>query len=141
VAGTLTTGSFVDYTIPSAADLPSWTTDRTQSPATSNPLGVKGVGEAGTIASTPAIVNAIVDALQPWGVDDVEMPCTPQRVWRAMQSAASAATSQALPTGTPDVELAGGGRIDAGHQIGVGTVAPELAESERPDGDNDGGDR
>ena len=85
-SGTLTTGTFVEYTLPSAADLPSFTTDRTVSPSTGNPLGVKGVGEAGTIASTPAVVNAVVDALQPWGVDDVEMPCTPQRVWRAIQS-------------------------------------------------------
>jgi carbon-monoxide dehydrogenase large subunit len=91
-SGTLTTGTLVDYTIPSAADLPSWTTGRTESRATSNPLGVKGVGEAGTIASTPAIVNAIVDALRPWGVDDVEMPCTPQRVWKAIQSGGQVTT-------------------------------------------------
>jgi aerobic carbon-monoxide dehydrogenase large subunit len=53
----------------------------------SNRLGVKGVGEAGTIASTPAVVNAIIDALRPLGVNDVTMPCTPERVWRAIQSA------------------------------------------------------
>ena len=82
-AGNLTTGTFVDYTPPSAADLPSFTTDRTVTPATTNPLGVKGVGEAGTIASTPAVVNAVVDALRPYGVTDVRMPCTPERVWRA----------------------------------------------------------
>ena len=87
-SGTLTTGTFVEYTMPSAADLPSFTTDRTVSPSTGNPLGVKGVGEAGTIASTPAVVNAVVDALAPWGVDDIEMPCTPQRVWRAIQAGA-----------------------------------------------------
>ena len=85
--GTLTTSSFVDYTIPSAADLPSFTTDRTTSPATSNLLGVKGVGEAGTIASTPAVLNAVVDALRPWGVDDIDMPCTPMKVWQAVQAA------------------------------------------------------
>lgn len=84
-SGTLTTGTFVEYTLPSAADMPSFTTDRTESPSTTNPLGVKGVGEAGTIASTPAVVNAVVDALRPWGVDDVEMPCTAQRVWRAIK--------------------------------------------------------
>ncbi len=84
-SGTLTTGTFVEYTLPSAADMPSFVTDRTESPSTTNPLGVKGVGEAGTIASTPAVVNAVVDALRPWGVDDVEMPCTPQRVWRSIQ--------------------------------------------------------
>ena len=65
-AGTLVTGSFVDYLVPSAADLPRFTTDRTETPSTTNPLGVKGVGEAGTIASTPAVVNAVVDALRPW---------------------------------------------------------------------------
>jgi carbon-monoxide dehydrogenase large subunit len=86
-SGNLTTGTFVDYTIPSAADLPSFTTDRTQTPSTTNPLGVKGVGEAGTIASTPAVINAIVDALRPFGVTDVRMPATPERVWRALQGA------------------------------------------------------
>ncbi|MFN2519386.1 MAG: xanthine dehydrogenase family protein molybdopterin-binding subunit [Jatrophihabitantaceae bacterium] len=87
-AGNLTTGTFVDYTVPSAADLPSFTTERNETPATSNPLGVKGVGEAGTIASTPAVINAIVDALRPFGVDDVQMPATPERVWRALQTGA-----------------------------------------------------
>jgi aerobic carbon-monoxide dehydrogenase large subunit len=86
--GNLTTGSLVDYYVPSASDLPRFVTDRTETPATSNPLGVKGVGEAGTIASTPAVVNAVVDALRPFGVKDVAMPCSPQRVWRALQTAA-----------------------------------------------------
>jgi len=85
--GNLTTGTFVDYTLPSAADLPSFTTDRTVTPATSNPLGVKGVGEAGTIASTPAVINAVIDALRPLGVKDIRMPATPERVWRAIQEA------------------------------------------------------
>ena len=87
--GNLLTGSFADYTLPSAADLPSIETDRTETPATTNPLGVKGVGEAGTIASTPAVVNAIVDALRPYGVTDVRMPCTPERVWRALKEVTS----------------------------------------------------
>jgi len=87
-AGNLTTGTFIDYTVPSAADLPSFTTDRTETPATGNPLGVKGVGEAGTIASTPAVVNAIVDALRPFGVNDIQMPATPERVWRAVHQGA-----------------------------------------------------
>jgi carbon-monoxide dehydrogenase large subunit len=89
-SGTLTTGTLVEYTLPSAGDLPVFTTDRTETPATTNELGVKGVGEAGTIASTPAVVNAVVDALRPWGVDDIEMPCTPQRVWRAVQGSGGA---------------------------------------------------
>ncbi|MDC5696368.1 xanthine dehydrogenase family protein molybdopterin-binding subunit [Intrasporangium calvum] len=87
--GTLVTGSFVDYTLPTAADTISFVTDRTESPSTTNTLGTKGVGEAGTIASTPAVVNAIVDALRPMGVHDVPMPCTPERVWRAIQSGGS----------------------------------------------------
>ncbi|WP_030436767.1 xanthine dehydrogenase family protein molybdopterin-binding subunit [Actinoplanes subtropicus] len=85
-SGTLVTGSFVEYTPPAAADLPDIVTDRTETPATTHPLGVKGVGEAGTIASTPAVVNAIVDALRPYGVRDVPMPCTPERVWRAIRA-------------------------------------------------------
>jgi carbon-monoxide dehydrogenase large subunit len=87
-AGNLTTGTFVDYLVPSAADLPHFTTDRTTTASTTNPLGVKGVGEAGCIASTPAVVNAIVDALRPWGISDVQMPCTPERIWRAITEGA-----------------------------------------------------
>ena len=86
-SGTLVTGSFVDYLVPSAADLPSFTTDRTQTPATTNALGVKGVGEAGTIASTPAIVNGVLDAIRQFGVEDILMPCSPSRVWKTLQDA------------------------------------------------------
>ena len=82
--GNLVTGSLVDYLVPAAPDLPHFTTGRTETPATSNPLGVKGVGEAGTIASTPAVINAVVDALRPYGVNDIDMPATPERVWRAL---------------------------------------------------------
>jgi carbon-monoxide dehydrogenase large subunit len=85
--GNLLTTTLADYLIPSAADLPTFVTDRTQTPATTNPLGVKGVGEAGTIASTPAVVNAVIDALRPLGVADVQMPCTAERVWRAINEA------------------------------------------------------
>ncbi len=85
--GTLVTGSFVDYTLPTAADTISFVTGHTESPSTTNTLGTKGVGEAGTIASTPAVVNAIVDALRPLGINDILMPCTPERVWKAIQSA------------------------------------------------------
>jgi aerobic carbon-monoxide dehydrogenase large subunit len=87
--GNLLTTTLADYLVPSAADLPTFATDRTETPATTNPLGVKGVGEAGTIASTPAVVNAVVDALRPYGVQDVPMPCSPERVWRAIQEAVS----------------------------------------------------
>jgi len=88
-SGTLVTGSFIDYLVPSAADVPAFTTDRTETPATSNVLGVKGVGEAGTIASTPAVVNAVVDAIRHFGVNDIQMPCSPLRVWTALQRASA----------------------------------------------------
>jgi carbon-monoxide dehydrogenase large subunit len=74
------------YLVPSAAELPSYETDRTES-RSSNPLGVKGVGETGTIASAPAVINAVVDALSHLGVTDIQMPATPERVWRAIQEA------------------------------------------------------
>ena len=85
--GTLVSGSFVDYTLPTAADTISFVNDNTVSPSTTNDLGAKGVGEAGCIASTPAVVNAIVDALRPLGINDIQMPCTPERVWKAIQTA------------------------------------------------------
>jgi carbon-monoxide dehydrogenase large subunit len=88
-SGNLVTGSFAEYLLPSAADLPSIETDRTETPATTHPLGTKGVGEAGTIASTPAVVNAVVDALRHRGVTDIQMPLTPERVWRAAQGGAA----------------------------------------------------
>lgn len=81
------TPSLSDYAMPSAADLVTMRTDRRTTPATSNPLGTKGVGEAGAIAAPPAVFNAVLDALRPLGVVDVAMPCTPQRVWKAIQAA------------------------------------------------------
>jgi carbon-monoxide dehydrogenase large subunit len=87
--GNLVTGTMVDYLLPSAVDLPHFDTGRTETPATSNPLGVKGVGEAGTIASTPAVINAVVDALRPFGINDIDMPATPERVWRLIQAGAT----------------------------------------------------
>ncbi|MFY9891057.1 MAG: xanthine dehydrogenase family protein molybdopterin-binding subunit [Streptosporangiaceae bacterium] len=92
--GNLVTTTLADYLVPAASDLPSYVTERTETRA-SNRLGVKGVGEAGTIASTPAVVNAIIDALRPFGVTDVEMPCTPERVWRAIQSASGGSQGSA----------------------------------------------
>jgi len=83
-SGQLVNGSYMDYTMPRADDLPMFETDRTVTPCPHNPLGVKGAGEAGTIGSTPAVVNAVVDALSHLGVRDLEMPLTPERVWRAM---------------------------------------------------------
>jgi carbon-monoxide dehydrogenase large subunit len=85
--GQLVTGTFVDYALPSAADVPSMETDRTETPSPVNSLGVKGVGEAGTIAASPAIVNAVIDALRPLGVDYIDMPLSPQNVWATIQNA------------------------------------------------------
>src|SRR3954453_9516359 len=96
-SGTLVSASFVDYLVPTAADTISFENEHTVTPATTNRLGVKGVGEAGTIASTPAVVNAVVDALRPFGVDDVRMPCTPERVWKAIH-AHDGAQSGGAPT-------------------------------------------
>ncbi|HEY3527870.1 MAG TPA: xanthine dehydrogenase family protein molybdopterin-binding subunit [Nocardioides sp.] len=88
-SGTLVSGSFVDYLLPTAADTISFDIDHTTSPSTTNSLGTKGVGEAGTIASTPAVVNAIVDAVRHLGVSDITMPCTPERVWKAINTSSS----------------------------------------------------
>ncbi len=85
-AGTLVSASFVDYLVPTAADLISYDVGHTTTPSLTNTLGTKGVGEAGTIASTPAVVNAVVDAVRSFGVNDIVMPCTPQRVWKAIHS-------------------------------------------------------
>ena len=85
--GQLTNGSFMDYAMPRADDLPRFETSRTVTPCPHNVLGVKGAGETGTIGSTPAVVNAVIDALWPLGVRHLEMPLTPQRVWQAIQSA------------------------------------------------------
>jgi carbon-monoxide dehydrogenase large subunit len=86
-SGQLVNGSYMDYTMPRADDVPMIDTDRTTTPCPHNPLGVKGAGEAGAIGSTPAVVNAVIDALWHDGkeVKDILMPLTPERVWTAMQ--------------------------------------------------------
>ena len=85
--GNLVTGSMLNYLVPSAAELIEFETDRVEAPSPTNPMGVKGVGETGTIASTPAVINAVVDALAPDGVTDVPLPAKPENVWRALQEA------------------------------------------------------
>jgi carbon-monoxide dehydrogenase large subunit len=85
--GQLVTGTFVDYALPTAAEIPSFETDRTETKSPSNSLGVKGIGEAGTIAATPAIVNAVIDALRHEGISYIDMPLTPLRVWQALEQA------------------------------------------------------
>jgi aerobic carbon-monoxide dehydrogenase large subunit len=85
--GNLLTANLVTYLVPSTAELPSYELDRTESKSPTNPLGVKGVGETGTIGAPPAVINAVVDALSHLGVTDVQMPATPERVWRAIEEA------------------------------------------------------
>jgi carbon-monoxide dehydrogenase large subunit len=81
------TASLMDYAVPRADQLPSFDTARTVTPTPVNPLGVKGAGETGTIASTPAVANAVIDALAPFGVKHLDMPLTPEKLWTAMQTA------------------------------------------------------
>ncbi len=90
-SGQLLTSSYMDYCMPRAADLPSIQTGHTVTPCPHNPLGAKGAGETGTIGSTAAVMNAIFNALAPVGVKDLEMPATPERVWRAISQAGQAA--------------------------------------------------
>jgi carbon-monoxide dehydrogenase large subunit len=85
--GNMLTGSLLDYLLPTASDLPAFDLHRTVTPTDVNPMGVKGIGEAGTIGSAHTIVNAVVDALTPLGVKHIDMPVRPKRVWAAMQEA------------------------------------------------------
>ena len=81
------TATLMDYAIPSAAEMPSFEAVNTETPSPLNPLGAKGIGESGSIGSTPAVQNAVVDALAPFGIRHLDMPCTPERVWRALAAA------------------------------------------------------
>jgi carbon-monoxide dehydrogenase large subunit len=86
-SGQLLSGSFMDYAMPRAGDLPSFAFSTHNVPTTSNPLGVKGAGEAGAVGAMPAVGNALVDALKPLGLRDIPMPATPERLWRAIRAA------------------------------------------------------
>ena len=86
-AGNPITSNLAEYAMPSAAELPSFEVSNTQTDSPRNPLGAKGIGESGTIGSTPAIHNAVVDALSYLGVTHIDMPCTSERVWRVIQDA------------------------------------------------------
>jgi carbon-monoxide dehydrogenase large subunit len=88
-SGNLTTSSMTQYLIPTAVEIPPMILDRTETPSTTNGLGVKGIGEAGTIASPPAVINAVIDAVSHLGVTSIDKPASPERVWRAIQDARS----------------------------------------------------
>jgi carbon-monoxide dehydrogenase large subunit len=96
--GQLVTGTFVDYALPTAAELPSFETDTTVTPSPVNSMGVKGVGEAGTIAASAAVTNAVIDALRPLGVDYMNMPLSPMRVWDAIHDSEGATPQEGLPS-------------------------------------------
>jgi len=85
--GQLLSGSMLDYALPNAEDLPMFETDRTVTPSPSNDLGVKGAGEAGTIAASPAVVNAAVDALKHFGIRHIDMPLQSEKMWRIIRDA------------------------------------------------------
>jgi carbon-monoxide dehydrogenase large subunit len=88
--GRLLTGSLMDYAVPRAENMPNLELSHTVTPTNVNPLGVKGVGEAGTIGSTPAIAAAVIDALAPFGVTNLDMPLRPEKLWTAMQNGSKA---------------------------------------------------
>jgi carbon-monoxide dehydrogenase large subunit len=92
-AGQLVTGSFQDYVMPRAEDFPDMVSELTEVPATTNPLGVKGAGEAGATGAPPAVISAVLDALKPLGIEHIDMPATPSRIWAAIN--ASRATKAA----------------------------------------------
>jgi carbon-monoxide dehydrogenase large subunit len=98
-AGNPLTGNFADYSIISAAELPSFETAFTETPTPRNPLGAKGIGESGTIGSTPAVHNAVVDAVAHLGVRHIDMATTPERVWLAVQAAGAGARTPATSQG------------------------------------------
>jgi carbon-monoxide dehydrogenase large subunit len=84
--GQLLTGELMDYAVPKAHQLPRYELDHTETPTPVNPLGAKGVGEAGTIGSTPAVANAVIDALAPFGVKHVDLPLRPEKLWRLIKA-------------------------------------------------------
>jgi carbon-monoxide dehydrogenase large subunit len=86
-SGQLVTGSFMDYAMPRAADIPNMDCETNPVPTATNPLGVKGAGEAGAVGAMPAVGNALIDALKPLGIRELAMPATPERLWRLIRSA------------------------------------------------------
>ena len=100
--GQLLTGTLMDYTLPNAQQLPDFVTDTVETPSPLNPLGAKGVGEAGCIGAPPTIVNAVLDALAPLGIKTIDMPLKPEKVWSLIQGAREGRLEEREPT-PPDV--------------------------------------
>lgn len=89
--GNITGGSFIDYLVPTSLESPAWETDKTITPSPHHPLGAKGVGESATVGAPPAIANAVVDALRHLGVTHIDIPITPEKVWRVLNASDVAA--------------------------------------------------
>jgi carbon-monoxide dehydrogenase large subunit len=99
--GQLLTGTLMDYALPNAEEVPAFVTDLLETPSPRNPLGAKGVGEAGTIGAPPAVVNAVLDALAPLGVKSIDMPLKPEKIWTLVQAARQGTLKQADNTPPP----------------------------------------
>jgi carbon-monoxide dehydrogenase large subunit len=140
--GTPTTSNLAMYAFPSAAELPTFETVNTETPTPMNPLGAKGVGEAGTIGATPAVQNAVVDALAHLGVRHLDMPSSPERVWRAMADARAATRGGARGTTGHEGPDRRDRDPDDGGLFGGREIAPALREvADRPGGDGSGDER
>jgi carbon-monoxide dehydrogenase large subunit len=124
--GNLTTGSLVDYLVPGAPELPNFTLERTVTPSPSNALGVKGVGEAGTIGAPPAVINSIIDALSHLGVTHIDKPASPFKVWQAIQNAQgqAAGTRGADLSGRPSQTMDSSGTTQPGKGTANGEQVP-----------------
>jgi carbon-monoxide dehydrogenase large subunit len=107
--GTLRTGTLLDYTVPTATEIPPMTLDSTVTPSPTNELGVKGIGEAGTIAASAAVINAISDALAPFGIRHVDMPASPDRLWAQIRERRGQAAGAGVPAGSAQATPATGG--------------------------------
>jgi aerobic carbon-monoxide dehydrogenase large subunit len=123
--GNLTTGTMVDYLVPGAPELPNYTLERTVTPSPTNAIGVKGIGEAGTIGSPPAVINAVVDALSPYGITHIDMPASPWKVWQAIQD------SQGREAGERDADLSG---RPSQTMESTGTTEPGEGTADEPTG-------
>ena len=117
-------GSFVDYLLPTSADTISFDVQHNTTASTTNTLGTKGVGEAGTIASTPAVVNAVVDAVRHLGINDIQMPCTPERVWRAIHDVAGSGTTDTEGAAMPHFDESTGMQGTTDRTDGAQRVIP-----------------
>jgi carbon-monoxide dehydrogenase large subunit len=151
--GNLKTGTMLDYTIPTANEIPRMSLDSTVTPSPTNELGVKGIGEAGTIAASAAVINAVVDALSPLGIKHVDMPASPDRLWRQMQEGrthtAQGATADVGGTGSTQAQPGAGGTTTPAPgtlgadmtQQGTGGDTPPPGESGPQQGNNQEGNR